>query len=240
MRGRTTGRAALALTGLLTALASAAVVVGAGIGARRGAWDFLAALGAAQWAVGAAAAALVLSVVGLVRGRRSRAAWALGLAGVALSAPVLWAGAQWQIAERIYPPINDISTDTADAPVFWDMPNPTDYPGRQVAEQQRAAYPDVVPLALPVAPARAFEQALALVRERGWTVVASAPDEGRIEATVESRLYGFVDEVAIRVRAQGAGSVVDLRSRSRLGRIDRGVNARRIRDFLAALKERAA
>jgi hypothetical protein len=31
-----------------------------------------------------------------------------------------------------------------------------------------------------------------------------------------------------------------MRSRSRLGRIDRGVNAHRIRAFLSALKEKAA
>jgi uncharacterized protein (DUF1499 family) len=118
------------------------------------------------------------------------------------------------------------------------MPTPTDCPGRQVAELQRAAYPDIVPLELSVAPAQAYARALALVRERGWTVVASVPEEGRIEATVESRLYGFVDEVAIRVQPRGAASVVDVRSRSRLGRIDRGVNAKRIRALLADLRTR--
>lgn len=240
MKGTATGRATLAAGGLLLALSAVAVVLGSGIGVRRGLWDFLGGLRAAEWAVGAAVLALALSIAGVARQRRSRAAWILGLAGALLSVPLLLVGAQWKIAERIYPPINDISTDTVDAPVFWDMPTPTDYPGRQVAEQQRAAYADIVPLRLPVAPQTAFEQALALVRERGWSVVTTVPEEGRIEATVESRLYGFIDEVAIRVRADGAASVVDVRSRSRLGRIDRGVNAKRIRAFLADLRQRAA
>ncbi|MCU0919314.1 MAG: DUF1499 domain-containing protein [Burkholderiaceae bacterium] len=230
--------AATVALALVLALAAAAVVVGAGIGARRGAWDFLSGLRAAEWAVWGAVAALALALVGLARRRRSRGAWAIGLIAIVFSAPVVVAGVQWKIAERIYPSINDISTDTADAPVFWDMPTPTDYPGRQVAELQRAAYPDIVPLELSVAPAQAYARALALVRERGWTVVASVPEEGRIEATVESRLYGFVDEVAIRVQPRGAASVVDVRSRSRLGRIDRGVNAKRIRALLADLRTR--
>ncbi len=217
-------------------LASMAVVVGAGVGARRGAWDFLAGLRAAEWAVWGAALGVGLALFGLAMRRRTRSAWVTGLLAIAIGAPVVVAGVQWKLAERIYPPINDISTDTADAPVFWDMPTPTDYPGRQVAELQRAAYPDLVPLELTLPPAQAFDRALGLVRARGWTVVASVPEEGRIEATVESRLYGFVDELAIRVKASPAGSVVDVRSRSRLGRIDRGVNARRIRVLLADLR----
>jgi len=230
---------ALAIGGLGLAFIATAVVVGAGIGARRGAWDFLSGLRAAEWAVWVAAVALALAIIGTVRQRRQRATWALGMLAALLSAPVVVAGAQWKIAERIYPPINDISTDTVDAPVFWDMPTPTDYPGRQVAELQRSAYPDIVPLVLPAAAPRAFELALAQVRQRGWTVVSSSPEEGRIEATAESRLYGFIDEVAIRVRPSGTGSIVDVRSRSRLGRIDRGANARRIRVYLADLRQAA-
>lgn len=230
--------AAMLALALALAMASAAVVVGAGIGARRGAWDFLIGLRAAEWAVWGAAAALALALAALARGRRSRGAWVTGLLAIVLSVPLVFVGAQWKIAERIYPPINDISTDTANAPVFWDVPTPTDYPGRQVAELQRAAYPDLVTLELPTPPAQAYERALALVRERGWTVVASVPEEGRIEATVESRLYGFVDEVGIRVQPRGEGSIVDVRSRSRLGRIDRGVNAKRIRALLADLRTR--
>ena len=54
-----------------------------------------------------------------------------------------------------------------------------------------------------------------------------------------SFLYGFKDEVAIRVTETETGARVDLRSRSRLGQIDRGANARRITKFLDDLAERA-
>ena len=104
---------------------------------------------------------------------------------------------------------------------------------------QRAAYPDLAPLTLVLPADQAFAQALALAREKGWVIVASVPAEGRLEATTSSLLYGFTDEVVVRVKASEGGARVDVRSRSRLGRMDRGVNAQRIRAYLAALDERA-
>ena len=79
---------------------------------------------------------------------------------------------------------------------------------------------------------RATEVALAL----GWQIVATAPAEGRLEATDRTRWFGFRDDVVVRVRPDGAGSRVDVRSVSRVGRSDLGTNARRIQAFLAALR----
>ncbi|MEP5930010.1 MAG: DUF1499 domain-containing protein, partial [Nitratireductor sp.] len=106
------------------------------------------------------------------------------------------------------------------------------------AEVQRGAYPGAVPLEVARPAKEVFVLALDLVRARGWKVIAEAPDEGRIEAEARSLLYGFVDEVAVRITEMENGARVDMRSRSRLGRIDRGVNARRIEIFLADLKDR--
>ena len=72
----------------------------------------------------------------------------------------------------------------------------------------------------------------------GWTVVAADQSSGRIEANEASRWFGFVDDVVIRVSADGAGSRIDVRSVSRMGRSDFGVNAGRVRAYLAALKTR--
>jgi uncharacterized protein (DUF1499 family) len=47
----------------------------------------------------------------------------------------------------------------------------------------------------------------------------------------------FLDHVVIRVRAQGAVSVLDMRSVSELGTSDLGINARRIHAFIAELKK---
>jgi uncharacterized protein (DUF1499 family) len=62
-----------------------------------------------------------------------------------------------------------------------------------------------------------------------------APGEGRLEATDRTRWFGFRDDIVVRVRPDGAGSRVDVRSVSRVGRSDLGTNARRIRTYLVAL-----
>lgn len=231
----------LALAGLILGLAALATAIASGIGARLGGWHFTTGLQVSEWASYGAALALLLSLLGLIQTRPGapRRGFVPALLGVLAALPLVAMAIQWEYAARSYPAINDISTDTADAPVFWDMPNPTDYPGAKVAELQRAAYPDLAPLKLAMAPEQAFEQALAVAKAQGWEIVSSVPEEGRLEATAKSLLYGFTDEVAIRVTAADGGARVDVRSRSRIGRIDRGANAKRIRAYLAALGQRA-
>lgn len=228
-----------ALSGLVLGAGGITAVAVSGIGYRLGWLPVGTALNVAEWAVYAASLGLVVSVIGAIVSRPGarRRGLLLSLLGIAASLPIVAVAGQWEYAARTYPPINDISTDTEDAPVFWDMPNPTEYPGAKTAALQRAAYPDLVPLVLNVAPDRAYALALALTRENGWEVVADEPTDGRIEAVARSFLYGFRDEIVIRVAPSDGGARVDVRSRSRIGRIDRGVNAKRIHTFLAALKE---
>lgn len=231
-----------ALWGLILGLAAVVTIIASGIGYRLGWWHFTRGLQVSEWATYGAAVALALSGFGLIqtRPRAGRGGLVIAVLGLLVALLPLGMALQWEHASRTTPPINDISTDTADAPVFWDMPNPTDYPGAKTAALQRAAYPDLASLKLGLAPEQAFAQALSVAQAKGWTIVASVPAEGRIEATSSSLLYGFTDEVIVRVKAAEGGALADVRSRSRLGRVDRGVNAKRIRVYLAALKERAA
>jgi len=235
-------RPILALTGLLLSLAAIAAVLLAGIGYRQGWWHFLQGLQIAEWAVYAAGLALLLSLAGAITSRPGRQpgrrGFVTGLLGVLLALPVLGMALQWEVATRTTPPINDISTDTEDPPVFWDMPNPTEYPGEKFASLQRTSYPDIASLLVKQTPDAVYVQALALVNQRGWAVVASDAAEGRIEAVATSRLFGFADEVAVRISPAEGGARVDMRSRSRLGKIDRGTNAQRIRAYLGDLNQR--
>lgn len=235
-------RPILSLAGLLLSMAAIAAMLLAGIGYRQGWWHFLQGLQIAEWAVYSAALGLVLSLAAAITARPGRQprrrGFVSGLLGVLLALPVLGMALQWEVATRTTPPINDISTDTEDPPVFWDMPNPTEYPGEKFATLQRTGYPDIVPLQAKQAPDAVFAQALALVNERGWAVVASDAAEGRIEAVATSRLFGFADEVAVRISPAEGGARVDMRSRSRLGKIDRGTNAQRIRAYLGDLNQR--
>ena len=66
-------------------------------------------------------------------------------------------------------------------------------------------------------------------------MVAADSAAGRIEATATTRWFGFKDDVVIRVEPDPAGSMVDVRSVSRVGQSDVGTNARRIRAYLARL-----
>ena len=61
------------------------------------------------------------------------------------------------------------------------------------------------------------------------------PEAGRIEASVVSLWFGFVDDVVIRVADTPQGTRVDLRSKSRVGLGDLGANAKRVQSFLADL-----
>jgi uncharacterized protein (DUF1499 family) len=143
-------------------------------------------------------------------------------------------------------PIHDITTDTEDPPPFVALLalrrttfNGAEYGGEKIARLQKAAYPDIQPHDLAEPPARAFERSLAAARAMGWRIVAAVPEEGRIEATATTPLLRFKDDVVIRVTSRGAGSRIDVRSKSRLGRSDLGANAKRIRAYFRALSAAA-
>jgi uncharacterized protein (DUF1499 family) len=166
-------------------------------------------------AAGLGLVAAILAVVALSRGSgvlRPVIALALGL-GVAV------VPAAGYVLARSVPPINDISTD----------------PSEQ-SDAQRRAYPDIQPLRLPVAPNIAFERAKGAIEEAGWQIAREDPSAGRIEAVATTFWFGFKDDVVIRIAADGPGSRVDMRSKSRVGKGDLGTNAQRIRAYQRRLQ----
>jgi uncharacterized protein (DUF1499 family) len=114
------------------------------------------------------------------------------------------------------------------------------YPGGEFARQQRAAYPDLAPILLAVAPREAFARAVAAAEAMGWEVVGRDAAAGTIEAVDTTKWFGFKDDIAIRVTPAPGGSPnlsqVDVRSKSRVGRSDLGTNAQRIRAYAQRLK----
>jgi len=85
-----------------------------------------------------------------------------------------------------------------------------------------------------------WRAALETARERPrWTVTETDARRGEIAAEARTALWGFVDDVAIRVWLDDAGSTrVDVTSASRVGTADLGTNARRIARFLHVLDRR--
>jgi len=76
-----------------------------------------------------------------------------------------------------------------------------------------------------------------LAKARGWDIAVYVPAQGRLEATETSALFRFKDDIVLRVRPteNGTGSIIDMRSVSRVGQSDLGVNAKRVKAFLADL-----
>jgi uncharacterized protein (DUF1499 family) len=214
---------------LALAAIAAIMLLASGVGTRLSLWDFRTGFGVLRWAAFVGLAAAVCAVVMLLLPRLRRAhgvmlavALLLGL-GVAF---VPWNNLR--IAKTV-PPIHDISTDTTNPPTFVailplraNAANSADYGGAEIARQQLAAYPDVRPLQLAMAPAQAFDRALGAARAMGWEIVASDPAAGRIEATATTLWFGFKDDVVIRVQASDKGSRIDVRSVSRVGMSDVG------------------
>ena len=72
----------------------------------------------------------------------------------------------------------------------------------------------------------------------GWKIKSENLEAGIIEATETTFWYGFKDDVVIRIQpSEGGGSVVDVRSISRVGGSDIGANADRIRKFLGLMRK---
>jgi uncharacterized protein (DUF1499 family) len=83
---------------------------------------------------------------------------------------------------------------------------------------------------------KVFEAAKAAIASMGMQLVDADLAQGRIEATQASLLYGFTDDMVVRIATGADGTKVDVRSKSRVGRSDLGQNAKRIRVFLQRLK----
>jgi uncharacterized protein (DUF1499 family) len=74
-----------------------------------------------------------------------------------------------------------------------------------------------------------------------WKVISADSSRGQIVAEATSRLFGFVDDVVIRISLDDRGFTrVDLSSHSRVGRYDFGVNRRRVQRFLRRLNKSLA
>ncbi|MBI3529068.1 MAG: DUF1499 domain-containing protein [Betaproteobacteria bacterium] len=234
----------LVVIGLLVALASAAAMVFSGIGYRLDLYHFRIGFTILRWAFWFALAGAVLSVAGLVitggRPRRTLVAAFIGAAVGVMAAYIPWT---WKQTADALPYIHDISTDTASPPEFVAAAklrkpgdHPVTYDGKEVADLQQKAYPDVVTLTTKTPGEKVFEAAKTVIASMGMQLVDADPAQGRIEANQTSLFYGFTDDMVVRITTGTDGTKVDVRSKSRVGRSDLGQNAKRIRAFLQRLK----
>ncbi len=221
------------------------VLVGA-VGVRIGLWPygtgFMFLTGGAVLSVMAVFLGIIALVVCLRQGLRADRSGIL--IGIILGAVILaQLGAQYAAVSAV-PVIHNISTDTVEPPVFNKLvaireaegANPLAYDAEVLAEQQQAAYPDVKTLVSLQPTNVLFNQAMIVLQDLGLEIVNEDTAAGMIEATATTFWFGFKDDVVVRVRATASGSIVDIRSVSRVGQSDLGANAKRIRAILHGIE----
>jgi uncharacterized protein (DUF1499 family) len=183
--------------------------------------------------------ALTLSVFGIVATREGslKTGRAKALVGGCIGAALIGGTLSAASSGRGVPSINDITTNLQDPPGFTTASNLPEnlgrdmsYPNEFVAQVQQS-YPDLSPIRLDLPAQAGYERALGAARSVGWEITYQDSEAGLFEARSVSRVFRFVDDIAVRVRPSGSGSIVDLRSKSRDGRGDLGANADRIRRF---------
>ena len=238
----------LAVWSLRLAALSVPVLVIAAIGHRQNRIDATATYGAMAVGFGLAFLALLAAIgafEAIWRDGRKGIRPALGGFVLALAVLSIAAIGAWKVVA--YPQLTDISTNPDDPPAFVAALAARGPDARPLAPltddeiaEQREAYPDVVSRHFAVDPARVFDDAHNLVVARGWEILGEkrpeeAQDIGTIEAVAITPIFGFRQDVAIRVAPDGEGALVDMRSAARNGAHDLGADAERIRAFFADL-----
>ncbi len=227
----------------------------AAFGSGMGLWDFRMGIQQLMFSVIAAIVGVLLAIILIIIAKRKGASLKRPMLWVGLAASLLYSGYMLSVAAKGFsvPAIHDVSTDLANPPMFetltlradnWDaIPGGEDSQYSGLTPQQRwiqihqDAYPDVRSVRVNKPVATVIADAERLAEARGWDVAAVDPAAGRLEATETISLFRFKDDVVLRVRSadNGRGSIIDMRSVSRVGQSDLGVNAARVRSFLADL-----
>jgi uncharacterized protein (DUF1499 family) len=174
-----------------------------------------------------------------------RASLALFLSMLVLAVPL------WSLPDLLkLPRLYDVTTDLASPPAFDRVAKIRQSQANTVhyepafAPLQAAAYPDIKPLLVSRPIADVYTAVRDAVKGLNWKVIDEQFPEGArtgyIEAADRTFIFGFTDDVVIRITGSPKASKIDIRSSSRFGLHDLGRNAQRIRRFMGEVKTRLA
>jgi hypothetical protein len=239
-------RSRLAVWSSRFALVAIPMIIIAAIGHRIDQIDATATYGVLALAFSLSALAVVSALAAFEAiwrdGRKGFSSAMVGLF-LGLTTLVIPAIGAWKIVTL--PRVVDVSTDFENPPVFIVAPPSNGDVGFDGVSDEdlillRQTYPDIVPRYYPLDTVVVFEAADAIVERRRWTVLDRQPPQdadssGRIEAIAQTLLFGFKQDVAIRIAPDGEGTLVDMRSAARNGTHDFGADAERIRAFFRSL-----
>jgi len=143
-------------------------------------------------------------------------------------------------------PLNDISTDTANPPLYSAVAairpvnsNTLIYP-EKAATLQAQRFPSITPIYSTLSTDDAFKTAMIIVENNGWSLAFDSREAGIIEAVESSLVFNFQDDIVIRITPNDSGSIVDIRSHSRVGLYDMNANGNRVMAFIDDFTKRSA
>jgi uncharacterized protein (DUF1499 family) len=237
-----------AVLALILAIGNGIAGLFAGIGYRLDLWGYRDGIGALPYVFWVAIATVVIAVLAFIAGLALGRRGAMVLGAIAFMIAGVTAYVPWNLRQvaRTVPPIHDITTDFDNPPQYvriGPIRKKTDhsvaYAGPEAAAQQKKGYPDIGPILVKAPPEKVFDAARVVIQSMGLEIVDAEPIQGRIEATDRSLLFGFEDDMVVRIVPGSDGTTrVDVRSKSRVGRSDLGINATRVREFGNGLRRR--
>ena len=227
------------------------ILLGSPLGYRSGLFDVMTALGGFTMAFAGGLLTLVavvgLALYGLLK-RQSIDRGALLVAALMALVPVVFVLPQLQQAGEV-PAIHDITTNPMDPPEFDEIKkrrvhaaNDLVYAANNLSAEetgklQDAAYPNLTTLLTSRTLTESVERTESVLRNMGLEIIQVNADAGLVEATATTYWFEFKDDVAVRIRSEGEQTLVDVRSVSRVGQSDLGVNAARIATFLQQFQD---
>ena len=146
------------------------------------------------------------------------------------------------IALKSNPVINDISTNYDDFIEFKIYKNHNLFTDEHILLQKYGGFnkPNSKIISFQVINktlAEVFNASQNIINEMGLKITYSNLEEGLIEAVDSSFWYGFKDDIIIRIEKLISDEIkVDVRSASRIGKSDFGINSMRIKDFYQRLE----
>lgn len=182
-----------------------------------------------------------LALRGFAQASRGDSSMNVAVAAAALAALVFGA-LVWGVLR--YPWLRDLSTDGDSPPRFAELvprdhaaPRPVYDPAQR---EKLAKFKDLSSTKSSARREVMLGRALIAARTLPhWEMTTFDLKSGHMEGTTRSSLLGIPSQLAVTVRPEGRGSVLDVRSRSPILTGDFGANARVLRQFLEGLGKAA-
>jgi uncharacterized protein (DUF1499 family) len=147
------------------------------------------------------------------------------------------------VNDRRNPRINDVATNVEDPLPFVAALQAAPNTERDMSFPEkngpiiREAYLNIRPLILDEPLDQAFQHIENLARiQPGWMITRRDAEARTVEGEATTSIFRFVDDFVIRVSDQEGKARIDMRSKSRDGLVDAGVNAKRIQMYFEQLE----